>query len=216
MRASIIIGFNGVRVHRAPVSLPSATEPRPTPGAAAWTARLGGWGMRCGRVRYRGIGLFRPRQDIAPATAVWKAEHNVLDDHCSDLRFGRAVIRPGRVLGQRYRRLRLEAGGTWLACARCDSVDILARSRQRQAGTLAVSPRQHFKVLIAVPLAPRALTAVLRNGHPGQKRPMIADGMGILDGAHASLTRQLLNRSRAKWCAGVQHSAPFAEEFYVG
>jgi len=74
----------------------------------------------------------------------------------------------------------------WLACADCDSVDILARSRQRQASALALSPRQHLKVLIAIPLAPRALTTGLGDGHPGQKRPMIADDMGVLDGDHAS------------------------------
>ena len=74
----------------------------------------------------------------------------------------------------------------WLACADCDSVDIHARSRQRQASTLALSPRQHLKVLIAIPLAPRALTTGLGDGHPGQKRPMIAEDMGVLDGDHAS------------------------------
>ena len=79
----------------------------------------------------------------------------------------------------------------WLACADCDSVDILARSRQRQAGALALSPREHLKVLIAIPLAPRALTTWLGDGHPGQNRSMIADGIGILDGDHDSLTWQL-------------------------
>jgi len=61
----------------------------------------------------------------------------------------------------------------WFACADCDSVDILARSRQRQAGALALSPRQHLKVLIAIPLAPRTLLTGIGDAHSGQKHPIL-------------------------------------------
>jgi hypothetical protein len=55
----------------------------------------------------------------------------------------------------------------WFACADRDGVDILARSRQRQAGALALSPRQLLKVLIAIPLAPRALMTGIGDAHSG-------------------------------------------------